>query len=75
MDDGKPQLECTLDYDFWVLALGTFTAMVVGTIVLLVPNLLCMVAGNASIWFLTARYAINTGTVNIESQPYELSTY
>ena len=53
----------------WLLAIGTFTAMIVGAIFLLIPGLLCMVAGNASIWFLTAQYVINTGAVNTGSIP------
>ncbi|MEL7224513.1 MAG: DUF4013 domain-containing protein [Cyanobacteria bacterium J06576_12] len=53
----------------WLLMLGTLTATIIGTVFLLIPGLLCIVAGSASIWFLTAQYAINTGAVNIESRP------
>ncbi|MEL6555040.1 MAG: DUF4013 domain-containing protein [Cyanobacteria bacterium J06621_11] len=52
----------------WLLTIGTFIATVVGSIFLLIPGLLCMIAGNASVWFLTAQYAIATGAVNIESE-------
>ncbi|MEO0771034.1 MAG: DUF4013 domain-containing protein [Cyanobacteria bacterium J06649_4] len=48
----------------WVLIVGTLTATVVGTLFLVVPGLFLMVAGNASIWFLTTHYVIQTGAVN-----------
>ncbi|MEL7349998.1 MAG: DUF4013 domain-containing protein [Cyanobacteria bacterium P01_A01_bin.116] len=48
----------------WVLIVGTLAATVAGTLFLLVPGLYLMVAGNASIWFLTTHYVIQTGAVN-----------
>jgi len=47
----------------WVLIVGTLAATVVGTLFFLVPALFLMVAGNASIWFLTTHYVIQTGAV------------
>ncbi|MEL6940827.1 MAG: DUF4013 domain-containing protein [Cyanobacteria bacterium J06598_1] len=54
----------------WLLGLGTFIATLVGAVFLLIPGLFLLVAGSASIWFLAARYAINTGAVNIEGMAH-----
>ncbi|MGD1895879.1 MAG: hypothetical protein ACFB16_02895 [Phormidesmis sp.] len=43
------------------MTIGTCIATAVGAMLLLIPGLLLMVAGNASMWFLTAQYAIATG--------------
>ncbi len=42
----------------WLLAAGTLMATVVGAVFLLLPGLLLFVAGNISIWFLAAQYAV-----------------
>ncbi|MGD1865791.1 MAG: DUF4013 domain-containing protein [Phormidesmis sp.] len=59
-------LSAQLIITVWLLALGTLSATMVGAMLLLIPGLLFMVAGNASIWFLTTQYAIKTGAVNME---------
>ncbi|MEM1251627.1 MAG: DUF4013 domain-containing protein [Cyanobacteria bacterium P01_H01_bin.21] len=42
----------------WLLAAGTLLATVVGAVFMLLPGLLLLAAGNASIWFLVAQYVI-----------------
>ena len=42
----------------WLLAVGTLLATVVGAVFMLLPGLLLLTAGNASIWYLVAQYVI-----------------
>lgn len=55
------RLSIRLIVTVWLVTIGTCIATAVGAMLLLIPGLLLMVAGNASMWFLTAQYAIATG--------------
>ena len=52
-----------------LLATGTLVVTLGGTMLMLVPGLVLMVAGHLSIWFLVAQYILKTGAVNPGGQP------
>ncbi|MGD1950813.1 MAG: DUF4013 domain-containing protein [Leptolyngbyaceae cyanobacterium] len=57
-------LSLRLIVSVWVLAAGTLLVTVVGAVFMLLPGLLLLVAGNASIWYLVAQYVVEIGDVN-----------